>query len=115
MRIVTHKLYRAFPELDRFDDERCQNFVRSANRGLFRRYPALAEALLTRWKRYNDTRERIFALEAEGKAHVFAPELMPVDNSTRSLSRLAAAHRMGLSQARRELSAIKEFLGADTV
>lgn len=42
MRIVTHKLYRAFPELDRFDDERCQNFVRSANRGLFRRLLRLA-------------------------------------------------------------------------
>jgi predicted patatin/cPLA2 family phospholipase len=80
-------------------------------RGVFRRYPALADALLTRWKRYNDTRERIFALEAEGKAHVFAPERMPVDNSTRDLSRLAAAHRMGLSQARRELPAIREFVG----
>src|SRR5699024_4582309 len=81
-------------------------------RGVFRRYPALADALLTRWKRYNDTRERIFALEAEGKAHVFAPERMPVDNSTRDLSRLAAAHRMGLSQVRRELPVMREFLGA---
>ncbi|MDN6605868.1 patatin family protein [Brevibacterium sp.] len=81
-------------------------------RSIFRRYPALAEALLTRWARYNETRERIFALEAEGKAHVFAPERMPVDNGTRDLSRLAAAHRMGLSQARRELPAIREFVGA---
>lgn len=80
-------------------------------RGIFRRYPALADALLTRWKRYNETRERIFELEAEGKAHVFAPDRMPVDNSTRDLSRLAAAHRMGLSQARREMPAIREFLG----
>ena len=81
-------------------------------RGIFRRYPALADALLTRWKRYNETRERIFALEAEGKAHVFVPERMPVDNSTRNLSRLAAAHRMGLSQVRRELPVMREFLGA---
>ena len=81
-------------------------------RGIFRRYPALADALLTRWKRYNETRERIFALEAEGKAHVFVPERMPVDNSTRDLSRLAAAHRMGLSQARRELPALREFVDA---
>lgn len=79
-------------------------------RGIFRKYPALADALLTRWKRYNEARERIFELEAEGKAHVFAPERMPVDNSTRDLSRLAAAHRMGLSQARRELPAMREFL-----
>lgn len=79
-------------------------------RSLFRRYPALGDALLTRWKRYNETRERIFALEAEGLAHVFAPERMPVDNGTRDLSRLAAAHRMGLSQSRRELPAIREFV-----
>lgn len=82
-------------------------------RSIFRRYPALAEALLTRWKRYNETRERIFALEAEGRAHVFAPERMPVDNGTRDLSRLAASHRMGLSQSCRELPAIREFVGVD--
>lgn len=80
-------------------------------RQIFRRYPALGEALLTRWARYNETRDRIFALEAEGKAHVFAPERMPVDNGTRDLRRLAAAHRMGLSQSRRELPAIREFVG----
>ena len=82
-------------------------------RGIFRRYPAVADALLTRWKRYNETRERVFALEEEGRAHVFAPEIMPVANSTRDLSRLAAAHRMGLSQSRRELPALREFVGAD--
>ena len=80
-------------------------------RSIFRRYPALGNALLTHWKRYNETRERIFALEQEGKAHVFAPERMSVDNGTRDLSRLAAAHRMGLSQSRREMPAIREFLG----
>lgn len=82
-------------------------------RGIFRRYPAVADALLTRWTRYNETRERVFALEEEGRAHVFAPEIMPVANSTRDLSRLAAAHRMGLSQSRRELPALREFVGAD--
>ena len=81
-------------------------------RNWFRRYPALADALLTRWKRYNETRERVFELEREGKAYVFAPERMPVGNGTRDLSRLAAAHRMGLSQSRREMPAIQEFVGA---
>ena len=81
-------------------------------RNWFRQYPALADALLTRWKRYNETRERIFALEREGTAHVFAPDRMSVGNGTRDLSRLAAAHRMGLSQSRRELPAIREFVGA---
>src|SRR5699024_8855401 len=52
-------------------DRRTPQRFPAVYRGIFRRYPALADALLTRWKRYNETRERIFALEAEGKAHVF--------------------------------------------
>src|SRR5699024_9451647 len=80
-------------------------------RGIFRKYPALAEALLTRWKRYNETRERIWAIAAEGKAHVLAPAGVRVDACTRALSRLAAAHRVGLSQAGRELLAMQEFVG----
>lgn len=71
--------------------------------------------MLTRWARYNEMRERIFTLEPDGSAHVFAPERMPVDNGTRDLSRLAAAHRMGLSQSRRELPAIREFVCAEKV
>lgn len=34
MRLVTRKLWRAFPELDRFSDEQCQRFVKAANRRL---------------------------------------------------------------------------------
>lgn len=37
MRLITRKpLYRAFPELDRFTDEQCQRFLKSANRGVLR-------------------------------------------------------------------------------
>jgi hypothetical protein len=32
MRIPLRKIYRAFPELDRFDDAQCQRFVRQAER-----------------------------------------------------------------------------------
>lgn len=32
MRLIVSKLYRAFPELDRFSDEQCELFVRAANR-----------------------------------------------------------------------------------
>ncbi|GAA4284117.1 patatin-like phospholipase family protein [Brevibacterium daeguense] len=80
-------------------------------RQYFRRHPAIADALTTRWKRYNDTRERLFELERAGRAHLFVPEVMPVGNGERSLSRLAASHRLGLSQSRRELPAWREFLG----
>jgi predicted patatin/cPLA2 family phospholipase len=69
-------------------------------RGIFRRYPALADALLTRWKRYNETRDRTSHSKPRGKVHIIVPDRMLVDNSTRDLSRLArlaVAHRMGLS------------------
>ena len=32
MRLSTSKIWRAFPELDRFDDKRCQRYVREAMR-----------------------------------------------------------------------------------
>lgn len=77
----------------------------------FRKYPAVAEALLTRWERYNATRERLFQMEREGSAYLFVPETMPVSNGERSVAKLAAAHELGLAQARREMPAIREFLG----
>ena len=64
---------------------------------------------MTRWKRYNETRERVFGPEAESKPQTYA-ERMPVDYSTLGLSWLAAAHRMALSQVRRKLPALWDFV-----
>ncbi|MCC6677554.1 MAG: hypothetical protein IT436_10455 [Phycisphaerales bacterium] len=37
MRLITRRaIYRAFPELDRFEDERCARFVRAAGRGFWK-------------------------------------------------------------------------------
>lgn len=77
----------------------------------FRRHPAIAEALLTRWRRYNDTRDRLFDLERQGRAYLFVPERMPVSNGEKNVARLRASHEAGLTQARREIPAIREFLG----
>ena len=77
----------------------------------FRRYPAVVDALTKRHQRYNATREELFALEREGRAYVFAPEYMPISNGERDLGRLRATYAVGLEQARRELPAIREFLG----
>src|SRR5699024_293202 len=77
----------------------------------FRKYPAVADALLTRWWRYNQTKEYLFELQAQGKAYLFIPEVMPVANGERDVAKLNAAHELGLAQARRELTAIQEFLG----
>lgn len=77
----------------------------------FRRLPAVAEALRLRPARYNATREELWQLEREGAAYLFVPEVMPVGNGERDVARLRASHQAGLAQARRELPAIREFLG----
>ena len=77
----------------------------------FRKYPMVADALLTRWWRYNQTREKLFELQRAGKAYLFIPEVMPVANGERNVQKLNAAHELGLAQARREIPAIREFLG----
>lgn len=80
-------------------------------RRYFRRYPAVADALLARWRHYNETRERLWELERQGRAMVFVPDRMPVGNGERRVARLRQSYEMGLSQARRELPAWREFLG----
>lgn len=77
----------------------------------FRRYPAVVDALRTRHRRYNATREELFELERAGRAYLFVPEYMPVGNGERDVTKLRATYALGLDQARRELPAIKEFLG----
>lgn len=77
----------------------------------FRRYPAVAQALVQRPAAYNATREELFELERDGSAYLFVPEQMPVGNGEKDVARLAASHEAGLDQARRELPAIREFLG----
>ena len=72
---------------------------------------AVVEALEARAENYNRMREQVFDLEASGDAMVFVPDHMPVSNGERSVAKLAAAHALGLEQARREMPAIREFLG----
>lgn len=100
--LTRERSYRKIPE-------RFPRFYRT----YFRRYPAVADALLTRWLRYNWTRERLFELERSGQAYIFAPEVMPVSNGEKDLHKLRRSHQMGLAQARQEIPAIKEFLGLD--
>ena len=72
---------------------------------------AVVEALEARAENYNRMREQVFDLEASGDAMVFVPDHMPVSNGERSVAKLAASHELGLAQARREMPAIREFLG----
>ncbi|GAA1173501.1 patatin-like phospholipase family protein [Ornithinimicrobium humiphilum] len=94
-----------------------RGYVKTPSRGdwyvrrHFRTLPSVAEALRQRPAHYNAMREQVLELERAGRAYVFAPDHMPVSNSTRDVARLRASHQAGLAQARRELPAIREFLG----
>lgn len=78
----------------------------------YRRTPAVADAIVKRWHRYNETRRRLFELESQGRAYLFIPEVMPVGNGERSVAKLRRSHELGLRQAAREVPAWRAFLGA---
>lgn len=80
-------------------------------RSRYRRYPAVADALLARADHYNATRQELFELERSGEAYVYAPQRMPIANSERDVTRLEAAYADGWEQSGRELGAWKDFLG----
>lgn len=82
-----------------------------AVRAIFRKYPAVIDAIIQRPGNYNRTKEQLLELEREGRARIFFPEAMPVENSEKDVAKLAAAHQLGLDQAARELPAWKEWLG----
>jgi predicted patatin/cPLA2 family phospholipase len=77
----------------------------------FRRFPAVADALLARAGNYNATRDQLFELEKAGDALLFVPDQVPVSNGTTDVAALEAAYQAGLVQARRELPRWKEWLG----
>ena len=80
-------------------------------RSYFRRFPAVGDALMHRWARYNETLDEIEQLEAEGSAVVFRPHRTIIRSYERRVDRLETAYRMGLGQARDEVGAWLEFCG----
>ncbi|MCI1747266.1 MAG: patatin family protein [Acidipropionibacterium sp.] len=84
--------------------------VRALNR-IFRRRPAVAEAVAGRWRRYNATREELFDLESDGRAVLFFPDTMPINNRERSVAKLRRCYGLGMGQINREWPRWREFLG----
>lgn len=80
-------------------------------RQVFRRYPAVAHAIMTRAQHYNASRQKLFELERCGRAMLFCPDHMDVTSRETDVAKLAASHEAGLAQARRELPRWREFLG----
>lgn len=87
-----------------------QRAPRAMHRAL-RRYPAVWEGLMARPGNYNRCREELFDLERDGAAYLVAPSVMPIHNSQRNVAKLRRVYQQGLSQGRRELPAIREFVG----
>lgn len=83
----------------------------AACRALFRRYPAVAEGILARPGRYNQTLDQLEASQQAGSVYLYRPERMPISNGELRYDRAVTTYELGLAQARRELPRILEFLG----
>ena len=83
----------------------------AAMRILFRRYPAVARALIARPDNYNRSVAELLRLEREGRAYLVFPDSMPIRNSERRVPVLRSVFQAGRSQAERELKAIRAFVG----
>lgn len=79
-------------------------------RRVFRRYPAIADAVVKRPLRYNRTRAELFELERAGQAYLFCPEGLTVSNSETDVRKLRHMYELGAAQIERELPALREFL-----
>ncbi|WP_324252309.1 patatin-like phospholipase family protein [Actinomyces urogenitalis] len=84
-----------------------------AFRRLFRRYPAVAEAIIDRPAHYNRTMDELEQGRREGRVYLYQPTRMPVENGELRYDRVVSAYEAGLVQARAELPRILGFLGCD--
>ncbi|BAW93900.1 phospholipase [Actinomyces sp. Chiba101] len=80
-------------------------------RRLLRQHPAAAEALIERPRHYNAALEDLERRCAEGSAYLYRPDRMDIANGELRYDRLTTAFEAGLVQARREMPAIRAFLG----
>ena len=84
----------------------------AALRRIFRKYPAVAEAMIGRPPRYNASKDRLLELEKEGRAQLFFPEDMQVASTERSVTKLRSNYEAGRAQTYAEWPAWKEFLSS---
>lgn len=80
-------------------------------RRLFRRWPAVAEGIISRPENYNRTLDDLAEGVAAGRVYLYQPTRMPIVNGELRYDRVVSAYEAGLVQARSELPAIVEFLG----
>lgn len=77
---------------------------------MLRKYPAVRDGVLARPTRYNATMERLESLEREGRAYLFAPTGLLVEQTELRQAKLRASYEAGRRQTATEWPAIEEFL-----
>ncbi|MCM3441720.1 patatin-like phospholipase family protein [Metabacillus halosaccharovorans] len=77
----------------------------------YRQYPKLIEAILTRYKMYNETLEHIKEQEKEGKIFVIRPSSkLKVGRIERNQTKLENLYMMGMEDAKREFKRLETWL-----
>lgn len=82
-------------------------------RTYYRKYPLVVEAMLNRYKVYNQILEELEQLEREGKAFLVYPEEMKISNRETNFEKLSESYKLGYEQGQRDLPKWKKFL--DTI
>lgn len=84
----------------------------TALRRFFRKYPAVAKAMIERPPKYNRSKDRLLELEKEGRAQLFFPEDMQVTSTEHDVAKLRSNFEAGRAQTYAEWPAWREFLTA---
>jgi len=78
---------------------------------IYKKYPQLAEAILTRHVRYNQQLALVEQLEAEGKAFVYRPDAtLPVSRTEQKKEKLKETFQIGYEQGDAMMNELLSFL-----
>lgn len=77
---------------------------------LYRKYPKFINVLQGRAKRYNDAIDIIAKMEAEGRAFVYRPTDVTVENGESNVERLTAYYQHGYDSAKARYEELLQFL-----
>ena len=76
----------------------------------YRKYPAFCDTMRRRAETYNESRERLFRLEREGRVMILAPvSTQGFSRTERDLHKIKALWQDGYSQATARLEEIMDF------
>ena len=81
----------------------------------YSRYPRFAKQLLTRNRRYNAERERLFQLEREGKVFVLAPDrTLHFSRTERDGKAIQRLYCQGCREAKSRMAALRAYFSEET-